>query len=151
MLARELEHFMGPLIGGTIMRRVVIAATLLSLTLVGSASAQVAAANPGSAPYGLAAWDYNYCPAGYTPVTPPGTLSPAITGVGYCAPLATPVAFVAPRRAVSRVAYRYPHRVMARRAAYRTVAAHRRAYRHVGSGRAALMGAWSPRMAARWP
>src|SRR4051812_4276196 len=27
---------------------------------------------------------HNYCPAGYTPVTPPGTLSPAITGIGYC-------------------------------------------------------------------
>ena len=81
---------------------------------------------------------YNYCPPGYTPVTPPGTLSPAITGIGYCAPLARPVAFVAPRRAVSRVAYRHPNRVMARRAAYRTVAAHRRAYRHVGfrTGRA---------------
>jgi hypothetical protein len=55
---------------------------------------------------------YNYCPAGYTPVTPPGTLSPAITGIGYCAPAARPVAVVAPRRALSRVAYRYPHRVM---------------------------------------
>src|SRR6476619_992908 len=27
----------------------------------------------------------DYCPAGYTPVTPPGTLSPAITGIGSCA------------------------------------------------------------------
>src|SRR4051812_29085848 len=81
---------------------------------------------------------YNYCPPGYTPVPPPGTLSPAITGIGYCAPLARPVAFVAPRRAVSRVAYRHPNRVMARRAAYRTIAAHRRGYRHVGfrTGRA---------------
>ena len=91
---------MGPPIGGTIMRRVVIAATLLSLTLVGSASAQVAAANPGSAPYGLAAWGYNYCPAGYTPVTPPNTLPANITGVGYCQPV---------------VAYAYPHRTLARR------------------------------------
>jgi len=75
---------------------------------------------------------YNYCPAGYTPVTPPGTLSPAITGIGYCAPAARPVAVVAPRRAVSRVAYRYPHGVMATRAASRTIAGHRRAYRQVG-------------------
>ena len=81
---------------------------------------------------------YNYCPPGYTPVTPPGTLSPAITGIGYCAPLARPVAFVAPRRTVSRVAYTHPHRVIAMRTASRTVAAHRRAYRHVGfrTGRA---------------
>src|SRR3954447_1142489 len=73
--------------------------------------------------------EYNYCPAGYTPVTPPGTLSPAITGIGYCAPAARPVAVVAPRRAVSRVAYRYPPRVMATRAAFRTIAGQRRAYR----------------------
>src|SRR3954452_1754316 len=53
---------------------------------------------------------YNYCPAGYTPVTPPGTLSPAITGIGYCAPAARRVAVMAPRRPVSRVAYRYPRR-----------------------------------------
>jgi hypothetical protein len=82
---------------------------------------------------------YNYCPAGYTPVTPPGTLSPALTGIGYCAPAAMPAAFMVPRQAVSRVAYRYPHRVTARRAASRTVAGHRRTYyRQVGfrTGRA---------------
>ena len=81
---------------------------------------------------------YNYCPAGYTPVTPPGTLSPAITGIGYCAPAAMPVAYVAPRQSVARVAYRYPNRVAARRAASRTVVGHRRDYRQVGfrTGRA---------------
>src|SRR4051794_14892003 len=153
------------------MRRTVIAATLLSCALVGSASAQqVVATNPITgaasgfaagaaqgaavagpvgalvgAPLGLAGGTvtgtlvgagtvlgYNYCPAGYTPVTPPGALSPAITGIGYCAPAARPVAFMAPRRAVSRVAYRYPPRVMATRAAFRTIAGQRRAYRQVG-------------------
>src|SRR3954468_22127038 len=120
-------------IGGTTMRKVAIAATLLSFALVGSASAQqVVATNPVTgaatgaaagaaqgaavagpvgaligAPLGLAAGGvagtlgavetvagglvgapiyggYNYCPAGYYPVSPPNTLSPAITGVGYC-------------------------------------------------------------------
>src|SRR3954467_12685290 len=126
------------------MRKAAIAATLLSFTLVGSASAQqviatdpftgavrganaaaaqgAAAAGPlgalVAAPLGLGAGggpgslgaggDHagggpggaragavaprgghlsgvcGYCPAGYTPVTPPNTLSPAVTGVGYC-------------------------------------------------------------------
>jgi hypothetical protein len=88
------------------------------------------------APYAVAGV-YNYCPAGYTPVTPPNTLPPNITGVGYCQPLApvaytqpvaTRVAYAAPRRAVSRVAYR-------RSAAYRRVAFRRGpalGYRRVG-------------------
>ena len=73
----------------------------------------------------------NYCPAGYTPVTPANTLPPNITGVGYCQalvapvvaytqPVTTRVAYVAPRRAVARVAYAYPRRAVARRVAYRT-------------------------------
>src|SRR3954467_15445020 len=109
-------------IGGAIMRRVAIAATLLSFTIVGSAaSAQVVATNPVTgaatgaavgaaqgaavagpvgalvgaplglatgavagtlgavgtvtgalvgAAYGVAGVGFNYCPAGYTPVTP---------------------------------------------------------------------------------
>jgi hypothetical protein len=123
------------------MRKVALAATLLSLAFVGSASAQqVVATNPVTgaatgaaagaaqgaavagplgalvgAPLGLAAgavagtvgavgtvagglvgapyggYGYlvgsNYCPAGYTPVTPANTLPPNITGVGYCQPL----------------------------------------------------------------
>src|SRR4051794_3399777 len=148
------------------MRRTVIAATLLSCALVGSASAQqVVATNPITgaasgfaagavqgaavaglvgalvgAPLGLAGGTvtgtlvgagtvlgYNYCPAGYTPMTPPGTLNPDITGIGYCAPAARPVAFMAPRRSVSPVAaYTNPHRVTGRRSAYRTVVGHRR-------------------------
>src|SRR3954447_23706176 len=43
------------------------------------------------APFGVAGVGFNYCPAGYTPVTPPNTLPANITGVGYCQPL-TPVA-----------------------------------------------------------
>jgi hypothetical protein len=166
------------------MRKIAIAATILSFVLVGSAAAQVpsnpisgaatgaaagaaqgaAVAGPvgalvgaplglaagavagtvgavgtvvgglAGAPYGTA-WGYNYCPAGYTPVTPPGTLPPNITGVGYCQP-PTPVAYIqpvtrrvaygAPRRAVSRVAYAYPRRTVAQRVAYRTSTAYRR-------------------------
>src|SRR4051812_14505663 len=48
------------------------------------------------APYALAGGIYNYCPAGSTPVTPPGTLPPNITGVGYCQPLVGGYAY--PRR-----------------------------------------------------
>ena len=163
------------------MKKVAFAATLLSLALAGSASAQGVATNPVTgaatgaaagaaqgaaaagpvgalvgaplglatgavagtlgavgtvagglvgAPYALAGGVYNYCPAGYTPVTPPNTLPANITGVGYCQPL-TPVAYTppartrvaygAPRRAVSRVAYRRP-------AAYRQVASRTRVY-----------------------
>ena len=159
------------------MRKVAIAATLLSFALVGSASAQqVVATNPVTgaatgaaagaaqgaavagplgavvgaplglaagavagtvgavgtglgAPFGVAGVGFNYCPAGYTPVTPPNTLPSNITGVGYCQgpatvaytqPVTTRVASVAPRRAVSRVAYR-------RSAAYRRVAFRTRA------------------------
>ena len=90
-------------------------------------------------PYAVAGGVYNYCPAGYTPVTPPNTLPPNITGVGYCQPLVAPVAFtqpvttrvayVVPRRAVSRVAYAYPRRALARRVAFRTRAY---GYRRVG-------------------
>src|SRR5215208_1892776 len=82
------------------------------------------------APFGVAGVGFNYCPAGYTPVTPPDTLPPNITGVGYCQPLVAPVAYAqpvatrvaygAPRRAVSRVAYR-------RSAAYRRVGLRTRA------------------------
>jgi hypothetical protein len=137
------------------MRKVAIAATVLSLAFAGSASAQqLVASNPVTgaatgaaagaaqgaavagpvgalvgAPLGLAAgavagtlgavgtvagglvgapayaaapvgYAYNYCPAGYTPVTPPNTLPSNITGVGYCQPI---------------VAYAYPHRTLARR------------------------------------
>jgi hypothetical protein len=98
-------------------------------------------------PYGVAAWSYNYCPAGYTPVTPPGTFPPNITGVGYCVlattpvaytqPVTTRVAYVAPRRAVSRVAYAYPRRTLARRMAYRTRAY---GYRRVGLRSRATVG-----------
>src|SRR5829696_4906386 len=132
------------------MRKVAIAATLLSFALVGSASAQqvvvtdpvtgaatgaAAGAAQGAAvagplgalvgaplglaagavagtvgavgtvagglvgaPYAVAGGIYNYCPAGYTPVTPPNTLPPNITGVGYCQPLG---------------AYAYPPRTLA--------------------------------------
>jgi hypothetical protein len=164
------------------MRKVAIAATLLSFALVGSASAQqVVATNPVTgaatgaaagaaqgaavagplgalvgaplglatgavagtvgavgtvlgAPFGVAGVGFNYCPAGYTPVTPANTLPPNITGVGYCQgpatvaytqPVTTRVAYVAPRRAVSRVAYAYPRRNV-RRLAYRTSTAYRR-------------------------
>src|SRR3954452_2448432 len=171
------------------MRKVAIAATLLSFALIGSASAQqVVATNPITgaatgaaagaaqgaavagpvgalvgaplglatgavagtlgpvgtvagglvgAPYAVAGGVYNYCPAGYTPVTPPNTLPPNVTGVGYCQgpatvaytqPVTTRVAYVAPRRAASRVAYR-------RSAAYRQVAFRRGpalGYRRVG-------------------
>ena len=73
----------------------------------------------------------NYCPAGYTPVTPANTLPPNITGVGYCQapvapvvaytqPVTTRVAYVVPRGAVARVAYAYPRRAVALRVAYRT-------------------------------
>src|SRR3954454_14058297 len=91
------------------------------------------------APYAVAGGIYNYCPAGYTPVTPPNTLPPNITGVGYCQPLVAPVAYTqpvttrvaygAPRRAGARVAYAYPRRALARRVAYRTRAY---GYRRVG-------------------
>jgi len=54
------------------------------------------------APSALAGGIYNYCPAGSTPVTPPNTLPPNITGVGYCQPV---------------VAYAYPPRTLARRVA----------------------------------
>src|SRR3954464_5023928 len=116
------------------MRKVTLTATLLSLALVGSASAQqVVATDPVTgaatgtaagaaqgaavagpvgalvgaplglatgavagtlgavgtvagglvgAPYALSGGLYNYCPAGYTPVTPPNTLPANITGVG---------------------------------------------------------------------
>ena len=145
------------------MRKVAIAATVLSLAFASSASAQqLVATNPvtgaatgaaagaaqgaavagtlgavgtvagglvgaptyAAAPVGYA---YNYCPAGYTPVTPPNTLPSNITGVGYCQPL-TPVAYAqpartrvaygAPRRAVSRLAYR--RSAVSRRVALRT-------------------------------
>src|SRR5215207_11439 len=181
-------------IGDTIMRKVAIAATLLSSALVGSASAQqVVATDPVTgaatgaaagaaqgaavagplgavvgaplglaagavagtvgavgtvlgAPFGVAGVGLNYCPAGYTPVTPPNTLPSNITGVGYCQPLVAPVAYtqpvttrvayVAPRRAVSRVAYR-------RSAAYRQVAFRRGpalGYRRVGFRTRATVG-----------
>src|SRR3954454_10192360 len=173
-------------IGDTTMRKVTLAATLLSLALVGSASAQqVVATDPVTgaatgaaagaaqgaavagplgalvgaplglatgavagtvgavgtvlgAPFGVAGVGFNYCPAGYTPVTPPNTLPPNVTGVGYCQgpatvaytqPVTTRVAYVAPRRAVSRVAYAYPRRAGALRVAYRTRAY---GYRRVG-------------------
>src|SRR5215204_5954848 len=161
-------------IGDTIMRKVAIAATLLSFALVGSASAQqVVATNPVTgaatgaaagaaqgaavagplgalvgaplglaagavagtvgavgtvagglvgAPFGVAGVGFNYCPAGYTPVTPPNTLPPNVTGVGYCQAPAT-VAYAQP--VTTRVAYAYPRRNV-RRLAYRT-----RAYRRV--------------------
>ena len=162
------------------MRKIALTATLLSLALVGSASAQVVATNPVTgaatgaaagaaqgaavagpvgalvgaplglatgavagtlgavgtiagglvgAPFGVAGVGFNYCPAGHTPVTPPNTLPPNITGVGYCQPVApvayaqparTRVAYGAPRRAVSQVAYR-------RSAASRRVASRNRA------------------------
>lgn len=171
------------------MRKVAIAATVLSLSFVGSASAQqivatdpltgaatgaaagaaqgaavagpvgaivgaplglatgalagtlgavgtVAAGVAGAPAYGTApvGYVYNYCPAGYTPVTPPNTLPPNITGVGYCAP-AAPVAYRQP--VASRVAYARPRtltqtaavssrRTMARRVASRTAAGYRR-------------------------
>jgi len=38
---------------------------------------------------------FNYCPAGFTPVAPPNTLPPNVTGVGYC-------------QAVASVAYSIP-------------------------------------------
>jgi len=97
------------------------------------------------APYAVAGGVYNYCPAGYTPVTPPNTLPPNITGVGYCQPLApvaytqpvaTRVAYGAPRRAVSWVAYR-------RSAAYRRVALRQGpalGYRRVGFRTRATVG-----------
>src|SRR3954447_22784459 len=152
--------------GDMTMRKVAIAATLLSFALVGSASAQqlvatdpvtgaatgaaagaaqgAAVAGPVGAlvgaPLGLAAgavagtlgavgtvagglvgapayaaapvgYAYNYCPAGYTPVTPPNTLPANITGVGYCQPL-TPVAYAQPAR--TRVAYGAPRRAVSR-------------------------------------
>src|SRR3954449_3281462 len=145
------------------MRKVALAATLLSLAFVGSASAQqVVATNPVTgaatgaaagaaqgaavagpvgalvgaplglaagavagtlgtvgtvagglvgAPFGVAGVGLNYCPAGHTPVTPPNTLPPNITGVGYCQPL-TPVAFAQPAR--TRVAYGAPRRAVSR-------------------------------------
>src|SRR5215207_4870599 len=198
-------------IGDTIMRKVAIAATLLSFALVGSASAQqVVATNPVTgaatgaaagaaqgaavagpvgalvgaplglaagavagtvgavgtvagglvgAPFGGAGVGFNYCPAGYTPVTPPNTLPPNITGVGYCQPLVAPVAYaqpvttrvayVVPRRAVSRVAYAIPRRTLARRVASRRSAAYRRVafrtgpafgYRRVGFRTRATVG-----------
>ena len=171
------------------MRKVALAATLLSLALVGSAGCSGAACNPvsgaatgapgaakgaaaagpvgaarGGSATGLAAGPVagtvgavgtvgracgralatlvgsNYCPAGYTPVTPANTLPPNITGVGYCQalvapvvaytqPVTTRVAYVVPRRAVARVAYAYPRRAVARRVAYRTRAY---GYRRVG-------------------
>src|SRR4051812_17913146 len=87
----------------------------------------------GGAPVGYV---YNYCPAGYTPVTPPNTLPPNITGVGYCQAVTTPVAYaqpatrrvasVASRRTVSRLAYGASRRTMARRVASRTAASYRR-------------------------
>jgi hypothetical protein len=93
----------------------------------------VGAPTYGGAPVGYV---YNYCPAGYTPVTPPNTLPPNITGVGYCQAVATPVAYtqpatrrvasVASRRAVSRLAYGASRRTMARRVASRTAASYRR-------------------------
>jgi len=178
------------------MRKIALAATLLSLALVGSASAQVVATNPVTgaatgaaagaaqgaavagpvgalvgaplglaagavagtlgavgtvagglvgAPFGVAGVGFNYCPAGYMPVTPPNTLPPNITGVGYCQgpatvaytqPVTTRVAYVAPRRAASRVAYR-------RSAAYRQVAFRRGpalGYRRVGFRTRATVG-----------
>jgi len=160
------------------MRKVAIAATLLSVALVGSASAQqaiatdpftgavtganaaaaqgAAAAGPlgalVAAPLGLAAGavtgtptdgaapaGYNYCPAGYTPYSPPNTLNPAITGVGYCAQATTPVAYSQPV-ATTRVAYARPQRALSRTAAVssrrtltRQVASHTApGYRRVG-------------------
>jgi len=179
--------------GDMTMRKVAIAATLLSFALVGSASAQqVVATDPVTgaatgaaagaaqgaavagplgalvgaplglatgavagtvgavgtvlgAPFGVAGVGFNYCPAGYTPVTPPNTLPPNVTGVGYCQgpatvaytqPVTTRVAYVAPRRAASRVAYR-------RSAAYRQVAFRRGpalGYRRVGFRTRATVG-----------
>src|SRR5215207_6495732 len=155
------------------MRKVAIAATLLSVALVGSASAQqaiatdpltsavtganaaaaqgaaaagtlgavgaVAGAVTGTPTDGAAPAGYNYCPAGYTPYSPPNTLSPAITGVGYCAQATTPVAYSQPV-ASTRVAYARPQRVLSRTAAVssrrtltRQVASHTvPGYRRVG-------------------
>src|SRR3954453_10786634 len=164
--------------GGETMRKVAFAATLLSLALVGGASAQGVATNPVTgaaagaaagaaqgaavagpvgaivgAPLGLAAgavagtlgavgtvagglvgapayaaapvgYAYNYCPAGYTPVTPPNTLPSNVTGVGYCQAAGTPVAALQPvarrattvasRRTATRLAYG-SRRTLARR------------------------------------
>src|SRR3954463_4416487 len=62
----------------------------------------VAGAVTGVPAYGAGSTGYSYCPAGYTPVTPPNTLSPAVTGVGYCQAVAAPVAYSQP--ATRRVA-----------------------------------------------
>ena len=164
------------------MRKVAIAATLLSVALVGSASAQqaiatdpltgavtganaaaaqgAAAAGPlgalVAAPLGLAAGavtgtptggaapaGYNYCPAGYTPYSPPNTLNPAITGVGYCAQATAPVAYsqsvattrvayARPQRALSRTAAVSSRRTLTRQVAYRTAPGYRRVGFHTG-------------------
>src|SRR3954447_5513149 len=180
VLIQDAAHNRMIIDGGETMKKVAFAATLLSLALAGSASAQGVATNPVTgaatgaaagaaqgaaaagpvgalvgaplglatgavagtlgavgtvagglvgAPFGVAGVGFNYCPAGYTPITPPNTLPPNITGVGYCQapatvvysqPVTTRVAYVAPRRAVARVAYAYPRRAVARRVAYRT-------------------------------
>src|SRR3954468_20279129 len=57
----------------------------------------VAGAVTGVPAYGAASTGYSYCPAGYTPVTPPNTLSPAVTGVGYCKRLRLPSPTVSPQ------------------------------------------------------
>src|SRR5829696_2831517 len=58
---------------------------------LGLAAGAVAGGLVGAPTYGgaPARYAYNYCPAGYTPVTPPNTLSAAVTGVGYCQAVAT--------------------------------------------------------------
>ena len=72
------------------MRKVALTATLLSLALLGSAAAQAQVAVVTGGVYGVSGYGgLNYCPAGYTPVTPPNTLPPNVTGVGYCQPVAT--------------------------------------------------------------
>ena len=173
VLIQDAAHSRMIIDGGETMKKVAFAATLLSLALVGSASAQGVATNPvtgaatgaaagaaqgaaaagpvgalvgaplglatgavagtlgavgtvagglAGAPYALAGGLYNYCPAGYTPVTPPNTLPANITGVGYCQALVASVAFAQP---TTRVAYGAPRRAVAR-VAYRRSAAYRR-------------------------
>src|SRR5215217_3239737 len=131
------------------MRKVAMAATLLSFVLGSSASAQqviatdpftgaitganaaaaqgAAAAGPlgalVAAPLGLAAGAV----AGTLGAV--GTVAGAVTGtpVYYQAePAATRVVNVTPRRAVSRVAYAYPRRTFVQRVASRTTPAYRR-------------------------
>ena len=185
------------------MRKVAIAATVLSLAFASSASAQqLVATNPVTgaatgaaagaaqgaavagpvgaivgAPLGLAAgavagtlgavgtvagglvgapayaaapvgYAYNYCPAGYTPVTPPNTLPSNVTGVGYCQAAGTPVAALQPvarrattvasRRTATRLAYG-SRRTLSRRVAPRTAAGYRRVGSRTGMARGRMV------------